>query len=79
MKNKIGADQLKNGVLELDDKLRAIKIWNRNFHPLTCNNDNCRGLLQGCIQYDKVVLKCKCGYIQDNVPNVVYEYYKRTI
>jgi hypothetical protein len=58
-------------------KLKAIKLWNKNFlfHPLTCGNDKCRKVLHGCVENNKVVLKCDCGYTQKFVPKIVYDLY----
>lgn len=72
-------DILRNGVLENNDKLRAIDVWNKNFHPLTCGNEGCREVLKGFIQDSEVILKCKCGYIQKYVPDVVYNHYKKFV
>lgn len=67
---------MRDGILENNDKLRAIKIWNKNFHPLTCSNGDCRRILEGFIQKNEVVLKCKCGYVQKYVPEIIYKHYK---
>ncbi|HBJ1682532.1 TPA: hypothetical protein LA747_003462 [Clostridium botulinum] len=58
------------------DKMKAIESWqDSDLHPLTCRN--CRKNLYEDIIEGEVVLKCTCGYIQDYVPKVIYEKYKR--
>lgn len=74
-----GVDLLRNKILKNSDKLMAIKIWNQRFHPLTCGNDGCREILEGIIQEGEVILKCKCGYVQKNVPTVIYDNYERVL
>jgi hypothetical protein len=59
------------------EKLEAIKEWQSDdmIHPLTCgNNSNHRNLIGEEID-GKIILKClDCNYIQNWVPEIVFEY-----
>ncbi|APQ78846.1 hypothetical protein [Clostridium botulinum] len=74
--NKFDGDMTKE--LNNIDKMKAIESWQQSkMHPLTCSK--CRNNLHEDIVNGKVVLGCKCGHIQNNVPEVVYKRYKQLI
>lgn len=67
-----------NNELNNIDKMKAIENWQESdMHPLTCND--CDRRLYEDLDSKEVVLKCPCGYIQKDVPKVVYDRYRRLI
>lgn len=60
------------------DIIKAVMLWNDNFHPLTCGD--CEEVLLPSVQHGVVVLVCpNCEYQQSNIPTEVFSnYYERS-
>jgi len=65
--------------MENGDKVRAIMSWQKSdMHPLTCGK--CSENLYPVVSKDKeIVLGCDCGYVQENIPKIVFERYLRLL
>ncbi|NMA58231.1 hypothetical protein [Clostridium cochlearium] len=64
--------------MENNDKIKAINGWqNSNMHHLTCVF--CGKDLFPALKNGEVILNCKCGYIQEWIPNVVLRAYLNKI
>ena len=64
--------------LSNNEKIEAITKWQykKEMHPLTCGNENCNENLLPALYEGKVILKCKCGYIQEWIPKAVFDRYE---
>lgn len=74
---KLDWDSEDSGVEELSPahKILAVVDWqrNKNLHPLTCGD--CGKSLVTAIKNGQIVLNCECGYMQNNIPDIVLQRY----